>query len=187
MSSNMAQRSNSVKGPAASLLSKDTLDKFNNINKISQKKPPCNLPKIPRAPKQAVTGENIDPNIDPIATSLQQRLKAGGVTNTNDFGKVPEYLQKFKEEAKEKKDRADEAKAARKYPPGTRLIAEDERLATLADLQANKVRVNDILIKMPISMRTESLRKQKTELEIKLLEIDKAISIFSRKEVFVQI
>ena len=67
------------------------------------------------------------------------------------------------------------------------MIPEDERLATLNDLMANKARVNEILMKMPISMRTDSLRKQKTELEVKLLEIEKAISIFSRKEVFVQI
>ena len=67
------------------------------------------------------------------------------------------------------------------------MIPEDERLATLNDLMTNKARVNEILMKMPISMRTDSLRKQKTELEVKLLEIEKAISIFSRKEVFVQI
>jgi len=39
---------------------------------------------------------------------------------------------------------------------------------------------------MPISMRTESLRRQKIELEKKLIEIDKAIEMFSRSTVFVK-
>ena len=41
-------------------------------------------------------------------------------------------------------------------------------------------------MKMPISMRTESLKKQKIELEQKLLEIDKAIEKFSHKIVYVK-
>ena len=73
----------------------------------------------------------------------------------------------------------------KRAPPGTRLIPEDERIKTLADLQSNKVEVGKILMKMPISMRTQSLQKQKTDLENKLLEIERAIGLFSRKEVFV--
>jgi len=43
-----------------------------------------------------------------------------------------------------------------------------------------------MLNQMPISMRTESLRKQKTELERKLIEIDKGIEMFSRRIVYVR-
>jgi len=39
---------------------------------------------------------------------------------------------------------------------------------------------------MPISMRTESLRRQKVELEQKLIEIDRAIEMFSRRTVYVK-
>jgi hypothetical protein len=42
-------------------------------------------------------------------------------------------------------------------------------------------------MKMPISMRTESLKKQKTELEQKIIQIDKASELFSRQHVFVEI
>ena len=35
-------------------------------------------------------------------------------------------------------------------------------------------------------MRTESLKKQKIDLESKLAELDKAIDLFSRKQVFVK-
>lgn len=43
-----------------------------------------------------------------------------------------------------------------------------------------------MLMQMPISMRTESLRNQKKELEHKLIEIDKAIDLFSRKTVYIK-
>ena len=39
---------------------------------------------------------------------------------------------------------------------------------------------------MPISMRTESLRRQKVELEQKMIEIEKAIEMFNRKIVYVK-
>lgn len=42
-------------------------------------------------------------------------------------------------------------------------------------------------MQLPISMRTESLKKQKVDLETKLTEIDKALDTFSRKVVYVKI
>ena len=40
---------------------------------------------------------------------------------------------------------------------------------------------------MPISMRTQSIQRQKKELEEKLLSIEKGIEIMSRKNVFIQV
>ena len=105
---------------------------------------------------------------------------------TPNYGKTPEYIQKFKEEAKQKEDERLEAKAAKTRPPGTRVIDEKERVETLEQLEKNKKEVNKILMQMPISMRTESLRKQKQELEHKLIEVDKAIDLFSRKTVYIK-
>ena len=39
-------------------------------------------------------------------------------------------------------------------PPGTKLMPEEERLKTLEDLIKNKKVVNDLLMKLPISMQT---------------------------------
>jgi len=39
-------------------------------------------------------------------------------------------------------------------PPGTKLMPEEERLATLMDLEGNKKELNDALMKMPISMQS---------------------------------
>ena len=41
-------------------------------------------------------------------------------------------------------------------------------------------------MKMPISMRSEGLLKRKAELEQKLLEVDKAIEMMSKKQVFIR-
>lgn len=100
---------------------------------------------------------------------------------------MPKYLTKFKEEAKIKEDARLEAKAQKNRPVGTRLLPEDERIATLETLNKSRADVTKILCQMPISMRTESLRKQKADLENKLIELEKAVEMFSRKQVFVKI
>ena len=79
-----------------------------------------------------------------------------------------------------------EAKAARHRPAGTKVLGEQERLETLESLKKNKEEILKMLMKMPISMRTESLKKQKIDLDNKLQEIEKAIDMFSRKQVFVK-
>jgi hypothetical protein len=66
------------------------------------------------------------------------------------------------------------------------LIPESERIQTLTDLKNNREQINQILAKMPISMRTEHLKSQKKEMEQKILEIDRAIELFSKKEVYVR-
>ncbi len=70
-------------------------------------------------------------------------------------------------------------------PPGTRLLAEDERLKMLSDLEENKKILIGQIEKLPISMKTLSLQKRRDELEAQIIGIDKNISLFSRKKVFV--
>ena len=55
----------------------------------------------------------------------------------------------------------------------------------LKDLEDNKRNLMDQLEKMPISMKTLSLQKRRDELEEQIRGIDKSISLFSRKKVFV--
>lgn len=44
----------------------------------------------------------------------------------------------------------------------------------------------NLLEKMPISMRTMAIQNRKMELEKKLSEIEDAIKMFSRKQVFIK-
>ena len=120
-------------------------------------------------------------------------MKFEAKTNDNDnknYGKVPKYLQKYKEEAKIKEDAKVEAKKQaeilRNQPAGTKLMPEKERLETLAQLRENKEEVNKLLARMPISMQTTSMQRQKKELEDKLMQIEKAITVMSKTHVYVQ-
>lgn len=70
-------------------------------------------------------------------------------------------------------------------PPGTRLMGEEERIATLEELKVKKKEISQVLFSLPLSMRTDALKNKKNELEAKLNEVEKAIDTFSRKVVYV--
>ena len=86
-------------------------------------------------------------------------MNTGLPPKTPNYGKTPKYIAKFKEEAKCKEDARMEAKAARHRPAGTKILPESERIETLESLEKNKREVTRMLMTMPISMRTESLKK----------------------------
>lgn len=103
-----------------------------------------------------------------------------------DYGKVPTYINKIKSEMKMTEEKREEARAKARMPPGTRMMTEEERVSTLEELQRQKVEVSDILFSLPISMKTEALKNKKRELEAKLLEIERAVTTFSRKVVYIK-
>lgn len=74
-----------------------------------------------------------------------------------------------------------------KYPKGTRLLSEEERLSTLNGLIESKKEIETLLEKLPITLRTKASQNKKEELEKKLTEIENAISTFSRKQVFIKV
>ena len=63
---------------------------------------------------------------------------------------------------------------------------EDERLEMLDNLLKKKRDIESELFKLPISLRTLSMQNKKAELEMKLTELENAISQFSRKKVFIK-
>jgi uncharacterized protein YeaC (DUF1315 family) len=103
-----------------------------------------------------------------------------------DFGKVPSYIKKYELEREMKKEEMKKMEEMAKYPKGTKLLTEEERLNTLNGLIENKKEINNKLEKMPITTRTNSIRERKEELFKKLEEIEKAIEMFSKKQVFVK-
>jgi hypothetical protein len=104
-----------------------------------------------------------------------------------DYGKVPEYIKKYELERELKKEELKRQEEASKYPKGTKLLSEEERISTLNGLLENKKEITNQLEKMPITTRTNSIRIRKEELLNKLEEIEKAIEMFSKKQVFVKI
>jgi hypothetical protein len=104
-----------------------------------------------------------------------------------EFGKTPKYLQNMKLEAEKKKEIEQLKKETSKYPKGTRLLSEEERLFTLEKLIKSKNDINQIIEKLPITCDSQAFRAKKEELFKKLDEIENAIEIFSKKKVFVKI
>ena len=104
-----------------------------------------------------------------------------------DYGKIPEYIKKYELERELKKEELKRQEEASKYPKGTKLLSEEERISTLNGLLENKKEITNQLEKMPITTRTNSIRIRKEELLNKLEEIEKAIEMFSKKQVFVKI
>ena len=102
------------------------------------------------------------------------------------FGKVPEYIKRYEMEREFERQERIRKKEEMKYPKGTRLLSEDERIQTLNSLIQSQKEMTLMLEKMPITNRTYATQKKKEELMKKLTELDKAIDLFSRKRVFVK-
>ena len=103
-----------------------------------------------------------------------------------DYGKVPDYIKKYEIEREQQKEEEKKQKEASKYPKGTKLLSEEERVSTLNGLINSKKEMETLLEKMPITTRTLSIQNKKEELIKKLEEVEKAIDMFSKKQVFIK-
>ena len=102
------------------------------------------------------------------------------------YGKTPNYLKQFQLEEIKKKEYEKLLEEESHYPKGTKLIPESERINTLNALIYTKKEIENILEKMPITKRSQSIQDKKEELEKKLNQIEQEIQIFSKKKVFVK-
>lgn len=103
------------------------------------------------------------------------------------YGKVPSYIKRYELEREIKKEELKKQKEAEKIPKGTKLLTEEERINTLNGLIYNKKEIINQLEKMPITTRTIAVQNKKEELNQKLDDIEKAIEMFSKKQVFIKI
>ena len=103
-----------------------------------------------------------------------------------DYGKIPEYIKKYEVEREQEKEEKKRQKEAAKYPKGTKLLSEEERVSTLNGLINSKKEMINLLEKMPITTRTLSIQNKKEELIKKIEEVEKAIEMFSKKQVFIK-
>ena len=103
-----------------------------------------------------------------------------------DYVKVPDYIKKYEIEREQQKEEQKRQKEAAKYPKGTKLLSEEERISTLNGLINSKKEMITLLEKMPITTRTLSIQNKKEELIKKIEEVEKAIEMFSKKQVFIK-
>ena len=150
----------------------------------SQKETPFLLPKINR--------NYVKENIRLIVENKIPTKKYTSNVNSNteekhkNFGKVPEYIKKYEQERENERQEKIRKQMEMKYPKGTRLLSDEERVKTLNALIKAQQENSLQLEKMPITNRTFKLQQRKEELIRTLNEIDKAIEMFSKKQVFVK-
>lgn len=117
-----------------------------------------------------------------------QKIKsdANKINLHKDYGKTPKYLKEYIKEEERYKEMQRKKKELAKYPKGTRLVEEEERVQTIKDLQKAKEDILTMIERMPIARISLKTQQKKEELFKRLDEIEKGIEIFSRKKVFVQ-
>ena len=93
----------------------------------------------------------------------------------------------MKIEAEKQKEIDMQRRQEEKYPKGTRLLSEEERVFTLNKLLESKKDIENLLSKLPITMSSLAAKNKQQELYKKLDEIENAITTFSRKKVFVKV
>ena len=104
-----------------------------------------------------------------------------------EYGKIPKYIENMKLENEKKLQTEKLRKETAKYPKGTRLLSEEERLFTLEKLKQSRDDINKVIERLPITPDTQAFKNKKEELFKKLDEIENAIETFSKKKVFVKV
>lgn len=113
---------------------------------------------------------------------------AGSATKHQEYGKVPSYLLKRKEAMLTRQE--EQHQRYKEHPPdcpdGMRLMKNADRLATLEQLEDSRLKLLKALSDLPLLVDTLALQRQKTELENRLSDVDKAVRLYSRSRVFVR-
>jgi len=103
---------------------------------------------------------------------------------------VPEYLTKIQNELQAKKqaefDAIAERQAASQIPQGFKLLSEEERVSTLDTLEKKMVEMEKAHRDLPLKIETEGQKLRQREIEGKLKELSKAIEMFKKPRVLVQ-
>ena len=104
-----------------------------------------------------------------------------------DFGKMPEYLEKRKQEIKEAKEIEILREKEKKLPSGYKMLSEEERQERLNNLKNQKRELEEELYKLPIARLSMKQKKAKETIEKALFDIDEKIyKLIGYKEVIVR-
>ena len=104
-----------------------------------------------------------------------------------DFGKMPEYLEKRKQEIKEAKEMEMLKQKGKNLPSGYKILSEEERQERLNNLKNQKRELEEELFKLPIARLSMKQKKTKETIEKQLFDIEEKIyKLIGYKEVIVK-
>jgi hypothetical protein len=104
-----------------------------------------------------------------------------------DYGRIPAYLLRRKEELKSYKEDKIRREKERRLPKGTRFLDENERKSRMIELSNLKRDLEDELFKLPIARLSYKQIERKGEIEKALDTIDEEMNRLSYKDVIVKI
>ena len=176
------------------------IDKNNKINNNQDENDKDqikeNLKPIHRPPKETNQHKDYIETNKHLITKIQNEINSNKLKEYyekeknpfhKEYGKTPKYIENMRKETEKKKEMEKLKKETAKYPKGTRLLSEEERLSTLEKLKQSKDDINKVIEKLPITCDSQAFRNKKDELFKKLDEIENAIETFSKKKVFVKV
>ena len=121
-----------------------------------------------------------------IKPSSSQTLEVLPILH-QDFGKMPEYLEKRKKEIIKDKQKEIIKQKEKNLPSGFRILSEEERKERLDNLKKEKIKLEEEICKFPIARITEKQKKVKAQIEKSLDELDEKINkLIGYKEVIVK-
>jgi len=108
-------------------------------------------------------------------------------TDKEDYGRVPEYLQRIKQERKEEDDFITHIQQVRREQTGMKILPEEERLKILGGLKDRWTELNKQYISgTSVVIGTERARLRKENLEAQLTQVEKDIEKMSKKNIVIQ-
>ena len=189
---------NQIKEPKYNIKESDNDEQNNNININNiQENENANVSRPIKRPNKEINQpkDYIESNKH-LISKIQEANNSNKLKEYNnkkenpyhkEYGKTPKYIQEMRLENEKKIEMEKLRKETAKYPKGTRLLSEEERLFTLEKLKQSRDDINKVIEKLPITSDTQAFRNKKEELFKKLDEIENAIDTFSKKKVFVKV
>ncbi|KAL7749093.1 hypothetical protein RI367_005498 [Sorochytrium milnesiophthora] len=104
------------------------------------------------------------------------------------LGQVPNLVDRKCQWAADEEERQRKKREEDTWPPGTVPVPESERLETLEYLKTSQATLMSELARFPITLQPSNLSRyrRKQEVEEKLRDVEKSITIFSQAKVFMQ-
>ena len=108
-------------------------------------------------------------------------------TAKEDFGKVPDYLVRIKQERQEEDEFIKHIQQMRAEQTGVKILPEEERLKILAGLKQRWTELNKQYVQnTSFVISTERARLRKENLEAQLTQVEKDIEQMSKKNIVIQ-
>ena len=108
-------------------------------------------------------------------------------TAKEDFGKVPDYLVRIKQERQEEDEFIKHIQQMRAEQTGVKMLPEEERLKILAGLKQRWTELNKQYVQnTSFVISTERGRLRKENLEAQLTQVEKDIEQMSKKNIVIQ-